>query len=498
MRTRLNTVMLVAAAFLSPGPATATDKCYECHDALGDKPSVLFKRDVHFAKGLSCADCHGGDRRAEDMEKAMDKAAGFIGVPRGDAISERCASCHSDPARMRAFGSNLPTNQWELLRTSVHGKLAITGKEHIAQCTTCHNAHGIVPVKNPASPVYPLNVVRTCASCHANAAFMRTYNPSLPVDQLEKYRTSVHGMRNARGDAKTAECANCHGSHDIRSAKDVKSKVYPTNLPATCSTCHSNPDYMKAYNIPTDQHEKFVKSVHGVALLQKKDVGAPSCNDCHGNHGATPPGVESISKVCGTCHALNADLFSVSPHKQAFDALKLPECETCHGNHEIVAATDALLGTAPEAVCSRCHSPTDRPKGFAAAAVMRQLTDSLEASEAYARSLVDEAEQKGMEVSEAKFRLRDARQARLEARTMVHAFDVEKFREIIGKGLNTAAFVTAEGRAAIDEYYFRRIGLGISTLIITILAVSLYLLIRRIERQQQEGKKFIQSTKPLT
>lgn len=488
--TRPITIALCVGILLA-GRTLARDTCFECHDALGDKPSVLFKRDVHFAKGLSCADCHGGNPRTDDAERAMDKAAGFIGVPRGDAISERCASCHSNPETMQKFGSRLPTNQWELLQTSVHGKLAITGKEHIAQCTTCHNAHGIVSVKNPASPVYPLNVVKTCATCHANASFMRTYNPSLPVDQLEKYRTSVHGMRNAKGDAKTAECASCHGSHDIRSAKDLKSKVYPTNLPATCSTCHSNPEYMKGYNIPTDQYEKFARSVHGIALLQKRDVGAPSCNDCHGNHGATPPGVESISKVCGTCHALNADLFSSSPHKQAFDALKLPECETCHGNHEIVAATNELLGTTPEAVCSRCHSPTDRPKGYAAAAAMRHLTDSLEASEQQARALIEEAEQKGMEVSEAKFKLREARQARLEARTMAHAFNEERFRETIGKGLVAAAFVAAEGRAAVDEYYFRRIGLGISTLIITVLAVALYLFIRRLEsRQQQETASF--------
>ncbi len=485
MARHISTVFVISccATLLAFG----ADKCFECHDALGDKPSVLFKRDVHFAKGISCAGCHGGNPRTDDAERAMDKAAGFIGVPRGDAISERCASCHADSTKMRQYGSNLPTNQWEQLQTSVHGKLAITGKEHIAQCVTCHNAHGIVSVKNRASPVYPLNVVKTCASCHANASYMRTYNPSLPVDQLDKYRTSVHGMRNAKGDPKVAECASCHGTHDIRSAKDVKSSVYPTNIPSMCSRCHSNAEYMKAYNIPTDQYEKFTRSVHGIALLQKKDVGAPSCNDCHGNHGATPPGVESISKVCGTCHALNADLFSISPHKQAFDALQLPECETCHGNHEIVAATNELLGTAPEAVCSRCHSSTDRPRGFAVAATMRHLTDSLEAAELQARSLVEDAEQKGMEVSEAKFKLRDARQARLEGRTMVHSFDEAKFRETIGKGLATAAFVAAEGRAAIDEYYFRRLGLGVSTLIITILAGSLYLFIRRLESRQQQG-----------
>jgi predicted CXXCH cytochrome family protein len=193
-----------------------------------------------------------------------------------------------------------------------------------------------------------------------------------------------------------------------------------------------------------------------------------------------------VSKVCGTCHAFNADLFSASPHKKAFDDRKLPECETCHGNHEIVAAADKLLGVTPEAVCSRCHRENENAKGFAVARTMRQLIDSLEASEERARALVNDAEQKGMEISEAKFKLRDARQARLQSRTMVHSFNEEKFRDVVGKGLIVATVVSEEGHRAVDEYYFRRVGLGIATVIITILAISLYLLIKKIERKQQE------------
>jgi hypothetical protein len=242
---------------------------------------------------------------------------------------------------------------------------------------------------------------------------------------------------------------------------------------------------MKSYKIPTDQFEKFSKSVHGIALLQKNDVSAPACNSCHGNHGAAPPGVESVSKVCGTCHALNADLFSSSPHKKAFDDRKLPECETCHGNHEILAATDTLLGVAPDATCSRCHTETNSTNGFLVARSMRSLIDSLEFSEKHARLLVDEAEQKGMEISEAKFKLRDAHQARLQSRTMVHSFNEEKFRAVVQKGLVVTAAVSEQGKQAIDEFYFRRYGLGFATIIITILASSLYLLIRRIERKQR-------------
>lgn len=472
------------------------DQCFTCHEAIGDERVVEFKRDTHFAKGISCAGCHGGDPAKEEMEGSMDPKIGFIGVPKGDVISKTCAKCHSNAETMKSFGSSLPTDQWDKLRSTVHARLSISGKEQIAQCITCHGAHGIVSVKDPKSPVYALNVSKTCSKCHSNAAFMKDYNPALPIDQVEKYRTSVHGSRNAKGDVKVAECASCHGSHEIRAVKDVKSSVYAVNLPSTCAKCHSDTQRMKEYNIPTDQYKKFSRSVHGIALLEKHDVGAPACNDCHGNHGATPPGVESISKVCGTCHALNADLFSSSPHKKAFDERKLPECETCHGNHAIVKATDKLLGVSRDAVCSRCHNERENVKGFTVARTMRTLIDSLETGQQVASGLLEEAEQKGMEVSEARFKLRDANQARLQSRTAVHSFDEAKFREVVERGIHVSSNVKAEGRQALDEYYFRRWGLGIATIIISIVAISLYLTIRQIEKRQALVRSATQEKRP--
>jgi predicted CXXCH cytochrome family protein len=465
--------------------ARAEDGCLTCHRGLGDKPSSLFAHDVHARHGVTCAGCHGGDAATDDMEKGMNKGAGFVGKPAGDEISRMCARCHADTTVMAGFHSHLPTGQFAELQGSVHGRLSLSGKERMVQCTTCHGAHGILAASDPLSPVNPLKIVATCTSCHANANFIRQYNPALAVDQLEKYRTSVHGARNAAGDPRVAECASCHGSHGILPAKDVRSRVYPTNLPGTCAGCHSDPGHMRGYGIPTDQFAKYARSVHGTALLGKRDLGAPACNGCHGNHGATPPGVESISKVCGTCHALNADLFSSSPHKGAFDAAGLPECETCHGNHEILPATAALLGTGPDALCTRCHASGD--SGYVTAGMMRVLADSLHAGESSARALVEEAEQKGMEIAEAKFRLRGSHQAELESRTMVHAFSGQKFAAVIGKGLETNASVTEEASKTVHEFYFRRIGLGVATLIITVLAVSLYLYIRRIERRQAAG-----------
>ncbi len=464
---------------------SVVDQCYVCHESLGGTESTLFKQDIHFKKGISCSACHGGDSKSDDMDKAMSKDAGYKGVPKGNEITQACIRCHANSEMMKKYGSKIPTNQFELLKASVHGRLAINGAERIVQCITCHNAHGIVEVDNPASPVYPTNVPKTCAKCHDDPVYMRSYNPALPVDQLQKYRTSVHGMRNAKGDPKPAECASCHGSHDILPVKDTKSKVYLTNIPSICSKCHSNAGYMKQYKIPTDQYEKYSRSVHGIALFQKHDIGAPACNSCHGNHAATPPGITSISEVCGTCHALNAELFSSSPHKKAFDKKKLPECETCHSNHDIITASNKLLGVSTDAVCSKCHKPDDPSKGYMVAKDMRLMIDSLETSEKNDSILIQEAEQKGMEIGEAKFRLRDAHQATLEARTMVHSFNEAKFNEVVDKGLKVTAAVKIEAADAIHEFYFRRIGLGISVAIISFLALVLYLYIKRIEKRKE-------------
>ena len=59
---------------------------------------------------------------------------------------------------------------------------------------------------------------------------------------------------------------------------------------------------MAPYGIPTNQFEEYRSSVHWEALAKRGDLSAPSCASCHGNHGAKPPQVESVSAVCGTCH----------------------------------------------------------------------------------------------------------------------------------------------------------------------------------------------------
>ena len=488
----IKTVLLVFlfCAFNSKGfpqsKSLDNDQCISCHSMVGEVAD-LYKTDVHYSYGISCAGCHGGNPKSDDQDIAMSKASGFIGAPAKKDRYLVCIKCHNDQKIMDSYGYKKTANQYELLKNSVHFQQSYNNEGPIADCVTCHGVHKIAKVTSPKSPVYPTNVVSLCGGCHSNATFMKLYNPSLPIDQVAKYKTSVHGIKNLKGDINVAECASCHGSHGIRAVNDPFSNVYPTNIPKVCSTCHSDKEKMAQYKIPTDQYSLYVKSVHGVALLEKGDLGAPSCNDCHGNHGAVPPGVESISKVCGSCHTLNMELFEKSVHKQAFDKEHLPECETCHGNHGIKNVTDELLGVGQNSACIKCHEQGDN--GYKIAANMKSLVDSLKIEEKKAKNILDEANQKGMDVSDALYSLKDIRQILIQTRTELHSFDEKKFDNEIKSGFEISKSANMEGVSAIDDYYFRRKGLAVSTLIVTLLVIGLYFKIRKLEKKDDEKNK---------
>ena len=462
--------------------AQSKDQCYTCHSDLDDAPARLYKTDIHFTKGITCADCHGGDATSDDMETAMSKEKGFIGVPNKINRYQVCVSCHDDENKIKRFGSKIPTDQYEYLKNSIHFKPSYNNQGPIADCITCHSVHEIKSINDPSSKVYPTNITQLCGSCHSSAEFMKLYNPALPIDQVSKYKTSIHGILNAKGDPNAAECVSCHGSHEIQAVNDSRSLVYATKIPGVCSNCHSDKKLMSKYKIPTDQYEKYVSSVHGIALLEKGDLSSPSCNDCHGNHGAIPPGVESISKVCGACHVLNLELFEQSPHKKAFDEKNYPECESCHGNHQIEHATDAMVGTQSSSVCIKCHEPDDKSKGFLIAGQMKKLIDSLNTEDSDTKKILDEAIQKGMDVSDATFSVKDVRQVLIQSRTTIHAFDIDKFKEHIDDGFTIVNKAKLTGEEAIDEYYYRRIGLGISTIVVTLLVVGLYIKLKTLEK----------------
>lgn len=397
-------------------------------------------------------------------------------VPLQDQEEGTCTSCH------RALGD-------ERLAAPVAEFEADIHKEQGFGCVICHGGDATDPSLGSMSPARGFvgrpaatDIPQVCGRCHSDAAFMRRYNPSLRVDQVAEYVTSVHGWRLSElGDSNVATCASCHGDHGVRPPSDPQSSVHPLRVADTCGACHADAAYMQSYGIPTDQREEYLGSVHWQVLSERGDLSAPTCNDCHGNHGAAPPGVAWVGNVCGQCHAVMADLFARSRHAQIFALVGEPGCATCHGNHRIAEATDEMLGLGEGAVCARCHVPA-AGSGVAAAA-MRALVDSLRTQFEAADSVLTRAENAGMEVSQAQFELRHAQTALVQARTAIHAFSVEAVANEVSTGLETAGAVRAQGESALAALRVRRLGLAVSSVLILMVIVGILLKIRDIEQR---------------
>ncbi len=318
-----------------------------------------------------------------------------------------------------------------------------------------------------------------CGRCHSDGAYMRQYNPSLRTDQLAQYKTSVHGKKLAQGDTKVAVCVDCHGVHDLRPASDPQSKVHPLNVAQTCSRCHSNAATMKEYKIPTNQFALYSKSVHHDAMTVRGDLSAPTCTTCHGNHGAAPPGVDSVQNVCSTCHVFQDQMYEKSTHKAAFQKAALPGCVVCHSNHDVRHPTDAKLGTGSEGVCMQCHKTGD-VCDLARAKILGELTQLDEAIKS-ANKVLNVAESSGMEVSEARLGQDQARDSLTKARVTIHSFKTELVDQDIQAGLKFTAKDLQAGKDALQERNYRRVGLGVSVVAILLVLLGLFLYIKRIE-----------------
>ncbi|HKA87019.1 MAG TPA: cytochrome b N-terminal domain-containing protein [Haliangiales bacterium] len=418
------------------------DNCIVCHtdpgnveartlfsaDPKADKSSPRlnlkeFASDVHFRRGVSCSGCHGGSPTDLNMT---------------DAIAERWPS-EEDRAK----------------------------------------SHAWIPA--------------FCARCHSDAAYMRSFNQALPTDQLAKYKTSRHGQRLlVEGDDKAAQCASCHGGHGIRSAKSPKSMVHPQRVPETCGACHADARYMagektdRGEPLPTNQLEQYRKSAHGKALLEKGDLGAPACNSCHGNHAAQPPAVASVSEVCRVCHVTNGRLFDGSKHKIAFEKHGWPECAQCHGKHDIAKANDELLADGAERLCHACHAKDapDNKECDATASHFHATLGELAGSMTAYTVEGEELAKKGLDVEPLTNVLGELEESLVKAREGIHSFDKDTFDRLADPARAAAKKSQELIDASRKEYRFRQGGLLAAIGAMSLLALGIYLTLRRIESRK--------------
>lgn len=209
------------------------ETCHEKHEAYPHPANV--------PKPV-CNTCH--ENQATDYAggvHGMEKKAGNEGAP-------DCAMCHGSAHELlspksQAFRTSVPdtcamchTQVAEQYRASVHGQALARGVGEAPLCTDCHGEHKIVKRTNEASPVNAAHIRETCGTCHDDVRLNRKFG--LPADRVVSFDSSFHGLAAKAGSQTVANCASCHGVHNILASSDPKSTIHATNLPATCGRCH--------------------------------------------------------------------------------------------------------------------------------------------------------------------------------------------------------------------------------------------------------------------
>jgi formate dehydrogenase gamma subunit len=212
--------------------------CGQCHSnpALAAKylfgvakPVEAYESSVHGRaiqagkmNAAVCNDCHG----VHDILPADDPRSPISKF----RVASTCGKCHA-----QVFAQ---------FKGSIHGRAVAAGVDSAPTCTDCHGEHRILAPNDPNSPVYVANISRvTCSHCHADQRLNARF--ALPAGRVSSYENSYHGLAAKAGSQTVANCASCHGVHNILPSSDPHSTIAKANLAATCGKCH--PDVGKTF-----------------------------------------------------------------------------------------------------------------------------------------------------------------------------------------------------------------------------------------------------------
>jgi cytochrome b subunit of formate dehydrogenase len=207
-------------------PAT----CGSCHgqkyvmEASGHsaKPFSSYLQSVHgkavaagSEKAAVCTDCHG----AHEILAATDEHSSIFRFN----VPATCAKCHESVKQ-------------EFMQ-SIHGQAIARGNSQAPVCTDCHGIHSIKVHLDPNSSVSAANLTSvTCARCHEGVRLNEEFG--VEGRRSTTYLASYHGLASKLGSQVVANCASCHGVHNILPSSDARSTINHANLVKTCGQCH--------------------------------------------------------------------------------------------------------------------------------------------------------------------------------------------------------------------------------------------------------------------
>ncbi len=236
----------------------ATSMVVSCKDCHG-KHYITSKEDYDsqvYPLNLprTCETCHlekVQTERGGEFIKRYEKSIHYEGLEKaGLATSSNCSNCHGAHDVRHVHDADSRISRKNIIRTcgkchvgierdyleSVHGKDYLKGLTDVPVCTDCHSEHDILSPQDLSSSVYATKVADVCSRCHDDEALSRQYG--FITARLKTYSGSFHGTASKFGETRVANCASCHGFHDIRPSSDPKSTIFPDNLPQTCGNCH--------------------------------------------------------------------------------------------------------------------------------------------------------------------------------------------------------------------------------------------------------------------
>jgi len=236
--------------------------CQNCH---GSAHAALPSSDPHSPVSKqnlpnTCGSCHSDPKLAAKYMftevrpvEAYRQSVHGRAIQQGNENAATCNDCHgthdilpvSDP-KSKVWKQNVAstcgkchTGVYNTYAQSIHGQAVAKGVLQAATCTDCHSEHKILAPGDPGSPVFMANVSQeACSRCHADTQLMAGF--AMPQDRVPTYEDSYHGLAAREGRQTVANCASCHGVHNIYPSSDPRSTVNKANLSKTCGQCHND------------------------------------------------------------------------------------------------------------------------------------------------------------------------------------------------------------------------------------------------------------------
>jgi cytochrome b subunit of formate dehydrogenase len=306
--------------------------CTQCHSRI-EKVHVQVIEGKKWKKAPheipKCVDCHLPHKVRKESLKLT--------------LSDRsCLSCHEKKNLYKTANGDtlsLYVSKSDLLN-SAHFEIP---------CVQCHT--DVNPkLKRPCATSNVKNV--NCASCHQKFG--------------EEYYNGSHGKALLAENKNAPYCSDCHGSHDVKFHTTEESRVFRTNIPDLCGSCHKNDRFVVkgAAGVDTLSIIDYSTSVHGKMIKSAGLLPSAVCSDCHDSHLVLPADDPSSSvnrknvpATCSTCHRGVYKKYVKSIHfpPTEKDLNKYPNCEDCHSSHKAsLTNTDAFMKQVTEQ-CGTCH-----------------------------------------------------------------------------------------------------------------------------------------------